>query len=49
MVVNVYRPPQGDYKDCCTMISEAFSRANLKNNTETYLLGDFNIKFVQVS
>ena len=45
VVVNVYRPPQGSYKICCKTISEAFLRANLKENAEIYLLGDFNINF----
>ena len=45
VLVNVYRPPQGDYKNCCALISEAYSKAILKHNTEIYLLGDFNINF----
>ena len=42
-VVNVYRPPQGDYKNCCSLITEAFMKAGLKDNTDVFLLGDFNI------
>ena len=45
VVINVYRPPQGDYKTCCKLITEAFMTANLKDNTEIYLMGDFNIDF----
>ena len=45
VVVMVYRPPQGDHKRCNTLINEAFERANLKDNTEIYLLGDFNVDF----
>ena len=45
VVVNIYRPPKGDYKKCCTLISDAFMKANLKDNTEIYLLGDFNINY----
>ena len=45
VVVNIYRPPQGDYKECCNLITEAFMNANLKDNTEIYLLGDFNINY----
>ena len=41
VVVSIYRPPQGDSKKCNT--NEAFERANLKDNTEVFLLGDFNI------
>ena len=43
VIVNVYRPPQGDYKKCCTLISDAFDKAKLRNNTDIFLLGDFNI------
>ena len=43
VVVNVYRPPQGDYKKGCTLISEAFDRANLRVHTDIFLMGDFNI------
>ena len=43
VVVNVYRPPQGDYKKCCELIVEAFERSVFKDNTEFYFLGDFNI------
>ena len=45
VIVNIYRPPQGDYKACCKVISEAFLKANLRVNAEVYLLGDFNINF----
>ena len=43
VIVNVYRPPQGDYKKACKMIHEAIKEADLKDNTEIFLLGDFNI------
>ena len=45
VVVTVYRPPQGDHKRCNTLINEAFERANLKDNTDIFLLGDFNVDF----
>ena len=45
VVVTVYRPPQGDYKQCCSLINDAFEQADLKDNTEIFLLGDFNIDF----
>ena len=44
VLINVYRPPQGDYKKCCALISEALLKANLKENVEIYLL-DFNINY----
>ena len=43
VVINAYRPPQGDTKRACKMIDESISRANLKSNAELYLLGDLNI------
>ena len=45
VIINVYRPPNGDYKKACTNISEAFLQADFEDNTELYLLGDFNIDF----
>ena len=43
VVITVYRPPQGDYKKCNTLLNEALERANLKDNTDIFVLGDFNI------
>ena len=45
VVVIIYRPPQGDHKKCNTIINEAFEKANLKDNTDIFLLGDFNVDF----
>ena len=45
VIVTVYRPPQGSYKQCCDLISEAFDRADLKDNSDIFLLGDFNINY----
>ena len=46
VVVNIYRPPQGDYKEGCKLISEAFGIANLKQNTDIFVLGDSNINML---
>ena len=43
VVINVYRPPQGDSKRACKLIHDSIKEANLKNNAEIFLLGDFNI------
>ena len=43
VLVVVYRPPQGDHKKCIEIIDEAFVRANLKDNTDIFMMGDFNI------
>ena len=45
VIVNVYRPPQGSYVKGCELISEAFYRADLKDNTDIFMLGDFNINY----
>ena len=45
VIVTVYRPPQGSYLSCCEKINEAFDRADLKDNTDIFLLGDFNINY----
>ena len=44
-VINIYRPPQGDYEVACKMINEAIVEADLKDNAEIFLMGDFNINF----
>ena len=43
VIINVYRPPQGNYKAACKIISDAIRDANLKDNVEIFLIGDFNI------
>ena len=45
VIVNVYRPPRGSYVKGCELISEAFERANLKDNTDIFMTGDFNINY----
>ena len=45
VIVTVYRPPQGSYMKCCELLEEAFNKANLKDNTDVFVLGDFNINF----
>ena len=44
VVVNVYRPPQGNCTRC-ELISNAFDRADLKDNTDIFVMGDFNINY----
>ena len=46
VIINIYRPPQGDYKKACSLINEALTTANLKDNTDIFLLGDFNINLM---
>ena len=43
VIINVYRPPQGDYKNACKSIHNAIKEADLKDNAEIFLMGDFNI------
>ena len=45
IVVNVYRPPQGDLKTCCKLLTEAFERTQFRWNTEFFVTGDFNVNF----
>ena len=46
VIVNIYRPPQGDYKAACKIIHNAINNANLKDNAEIFLMGDFNINML---
>ena len=43
VIINAYRPSQGDYKVACKAINDSANAANLKPNVEIYLMGDFNI------
>ena len=45
IVINVYRPPQGNCEKCCNLIQDAFTIADYKDNTEFFIMGDFNINF----
>ena len=45
VIVNIYRPPQGDYKVFCKELSNRVLNANLAPNTELYIMGDFNIDY----
>ena len=43
VIVNIYRPPQGEYKTACEAINVAYQEANLKDNADVFVMGDFNI------
>ena len=45
VVVTIFRPRQGDSKRCNSIINNAFERANLKDNAEVFMVGDFNVNF----
>ena len=45
VIETVYHPPQGNYANCCENNSEAFNQANLKDNTDIFLLKDLNINY----
>ena len=45
-ILNVYRPPQGDCKKFCKSIQDNIHVANLKDNTEIYIMGDFNVDYL---
>ena len=38
VLVNIYRPPQGDYKKACKLIHDAITEADLKDNVELFFL-----------
>ena len=45
IIINVYRPPKGNLKNCCALISEAFDKTDIGRNAEIYILGDFNTNY----
>ena len=45
ILLNVYRPPQGDTSIFKKIVSDSVNQVKSKDNTEVYLLGDMNINF----
>ena len=45
LVINVYRPPQGNIAKSSQLILDSFERADIPDNAETYIMGDFNINY----
>ena len=45
IILNAYRPPQGDYKVFCKELLERITAADIRANAEIFLMGDFNIDF----
>ena len=43
LLINVYQPPSGIYKKICTKIYDSISNANIKDNTDMFIMGDMNI------
>ena len=41
VLINIYRPPQGEHKNACRQIHESIREPNLKDNADIFLLGDF--------
>ena len=46
VVLNIYRPPQGDCKVFCKEILDRIHEADLKDNTDLFILGDFNVDYL---
>ena len=43
IIVNIYRPPQGNIKEFCDKLSDDLSRFDPTKKREFYFMGDFNI------
>ena len=45
IMINIYRPPQGNCEKACELLIDSFTRADYKDNTEFFVLGDFNVDY----
>ena len=47
VILNVYRPPQGNFKNFCTSLTDSISQiySICNSNAEIYFMGDFNVNF----
>ena len=49
ILLNVYRPPSGIYKKFCDAIYESVSNAELKDNSDIFIMGDMNIDMLDLN
>ena len=43
ILINVYIPPSGIYKDFCKNIYDSITNSAIKDNTDIFIMGDMNI------
>ena len=48
ILINVYRPPSGIYKNVCSKISESITNSPIKDNTDNFIIGDMNINMLDM-
>ena len=49
VVGNIYRPPQGDINNFCAFLADKVERIKGKVNCEIFILGDFNVNYLNKS
>ena len=49
VIINLYRPPQGNIKTFCDKLNDDLSTFNSSKKIEFYLIGDFNINMLNKS
>ena len=49
ILINVYRPPSGIYKQFCSKISETITNSAIKDNTDIFIMGDMNINMLDMN
>ena len=49
IIANVYRPPQGNVKNCCKYIRSCLDEFDNMAKKDIFLLGDFNINIIKKS
>ena len=42
VLINVYRPPSGIYKNICKKIYESITNSTIKDNSDIFIMGDMN-------
>ena len=49
LLINVYRPPSGIYKNFCNNIYDAVSNSTIKDSSDIFVMGDMNIDMLDLN
>ena len=49
ILINVYRPPSGIYKNFCDGIYDSVTNSSIKDNSDIFIMGDMNIDMLDLN
>ena len=49
ILVNIYRPPSGIYKNFCSKIYDSLTNSVIKDNSDIFIMGDMNIDMLDLN